>query len=377
MNRPTRSSVDHSRGTGRYGSDAQYQLLRAMPKAELHCHLDGSLRPASLLEMAAERGVALPRTSAEDVADYMRVDDARDLEGYLSRFGITLAVMQDGAGIERAARELVEDAASDGIRYIEIRFCPALSTESGLTASDVTDAMLRGMSLGEQTTGTVARAIVCGLRSLPAPHSMEMAELAASYRSRGVVAFDLAGAESSFPAAAHADAFAFVRRNDLAVTVHAGEGAGAASIREAVHECGADRIGHGVRLFEDPSLEQYVIDREIPLEACPTSNVQTRVVREFADHPLAHYVRRGALVTLSTDNRLMSDVTLTDEYVRCMNELALDFEALANLALASFDAAFIDAASRRAMRDAAAAEISALRRTPEYDAIAPASGATS
>ena len=334
--------------------------LRRMPKAELHCHLDGSLRPDTLLELATAQGHPLPALTASDLGEWMRVDDARNLEDYLARFDITLAVMQDAASLERIAHELVLDAALDGVRYIEVRFCPALNTRRGLSLEDVLAAVLRGLARGEQASGTVARVIVCALRSLPWPHALVMAELAVAFKAKGVVAFDLAGGEFGNSATLHAEAFDFARTNDLAVTVHAGEGDGPQSIRDAIHRCGADRIGHGTRLHEDAALESYVIDRQIPLEVCPTSNVQTRVVPVFGEHPLARYQRLGAVVTLNTDNRLMSGVSLTDEFVQCARHLRCGLPELAAMSLAGFDAAFLPYEARQRLRQAAQRDIAAL-----------------
>jgi adenosine deaminase len=220
-------------------------------------------------------------------------------------------------------------------------------------------AIIRGADQGERETGTIARHIVCALRSFPESSAMVMAELAVAHRGP-VVAFDLAGGEAGNPATRFAAAFDFARNSDLSVTVHAGEGAGAESIRDAVHRCGADRIGHGTRLFEDASLFEYVVDHQIPLEVCPTSNVQTRVVQTFDAHPLAEYVAAGAVVTINTDNRMMSGVSLTDEYARCAQYLGFDPTTLASLAVHSFDAAFLSLRERQAMRDAASAECSRL-----------------
>ncbi len=341
-------------------STAFAEIIRRMPKAELHCHLDGSLRPATLYALSVQQGRPLSVTTSDALGDWMRVDDARNLEEYLARFEITLAVMQDADSLERIACELVLDAALDGVRYIEVRFCPALSTREGLTLDDVMTAVLRGLARGGRESGTVARAIVCALRSLPWPHAMEMAELAVAFKERGVVAFDLAGGELGNPAQIHALAFDFARANDLAVTVHAGEGDGPESIRDAVHRCATDRIGHGTRLHEDPALEAYVIDRQIPLEVCPTSNVQTRVVATFAEHPLARYLRMGAVVTINTDNRLMSGVSLTDEYVRCVQALGYGLRELTQLSLSAFDAAFLPLAERRALKHAAERDLERL-----------------
>lgn len=342
-------------------SAAFTEIVQRMPKAELHCHLDGSLRPSTLHALSLAQEIALPVSSVSALGDWMRVDDARNLADYLARFDVSLAVMQDAASLERIAHELVLDAALDGVRYLEVRFCPALHTRGSLAVDEVMRAVLRGLARGERESGTLARVIVCALRSLPTPHSLEMAELAVAFRGNGVVAFDLAGGEPGNPASAHHAAFQYARMHDLSVTVHAGEGDGAHSIREAVHLCGADRIGHGTRLFEDASLEAYIVDHQIPLELCPTSNVQTRVTQSFAEHQLARYRELGAVVTINTDNRLMSGVTLTDEYLQCAMHLGYGFDVLAELSLAAFDAAFLPFAARRQLRESAAREIGLLR----------------
>jgi adenosine deaminase len=336
------------------------ERLRRLPKAELHCHLDGSLRPETMLEIARETGRAMPRPDADSLRDYMLVDDAANLEDYLARFETTLAVMQTGPAIERVAYELVEDAARDGVRYIEVRFAPNLNTREGLSLESVVDASLRGLARAEREHGTVARVIVTALRHQDLRVAEELAELAAAYRGRGVVGFDLAGGEAGNPATRYASAFAVARRHDMACTCHAGEGAGADSVRDALHGCCADRIGHATRLIEDASLLEYVIDRQIPLECCLTSNVQTRAAASYESHPFRTYFDRGANVLLNTDNRLMSGTTLTDEYVHAAVRLGFGFDELARVAVNSFESAFLPLAERRQLVDAARADIRAL-----------------
>jgi adenosine deaminase len=315
--------------------------LRQLPKAELHCHLDGSLRPATLLELGRDQRVSLPKQTAEELAEYMRVDDAQHLDDYLRRFDVTISVLQTSEALERAAYELAEDAHEDGVRYIEIRNAPILNVVRGLTLVDAIEAPLRGLSRAEHDFGITARFIVCSLRQLPPESSLDLAKLAVEFRNDGVVAFDLAGGEKGNPASLHAEAFRYAREHNLAVTVHAGEGDGAHSIHEAVHICGADRIGHGTRLIEDPELTQYVNDRRIALEICLTSNVQTRVADSYATHPIREYFDRGLNVTLNTDNRLMSATTLTDEYVVAAEQLGFTIEELAGIALNGFESAFL------------------------------------
>ena len=336
------------------------EILRRIPKTELHCHLDGSLRPATMIELGREYGVAMPEQDIARLTAHMRVDDARHLEDYLERFETTLGVMQSAAAIERIAYELAEDAAAESVRYIEVRFAPVLNVRGGLSSVDVVDAALAGLRRARHDHGITGRVIICSLRHLPPSTSMELAELAVAYKDRGVVAFDLAGGERGNPASAHADAFAHARQQDLAVTVHAGEGDGPRSIREAVHLCGADRLGHATRLIEDQALTQYVNDRRIGLEICLTSNVQTRAVDSYGAHPLRSYFDHGLNASLSTDNRLMSGTTLTDEYEHAARELRFTFDELCELALNGFASAFLPWEERLTMRAAAEAEIAEL-----------------
>ncbi|HEY9478719.1 MAG TPA: adenosine deaminase [Gemmatimonadaceae bacterium] len=336
------------------------ELLRAMPKAELHCHLDGSIRPATLLELGREYDQPMPASTPESLAATMAARDVRDLADYLRRFETTLSVMQTGDAIRRIAYELVEDAAGDGVRYMEIRFCPALNVRGSLSLSDVLDASLRGIALAERDHDTRARVIVCALRNMSPAMSLELAELAVAYKGRGVVGFDLAGGEHGNPALTHVAAFDLARRAGLGVTVHAGEAFGPKSIRQAVFDLCADRIGHGTRLFEDPDLASYVNDRRITLEICLTSNVQTRVVPAYDAHPLRTYFDHGMSVTLSTDNRLVSGTTLTDEYLHAARALDFTLHELGEIALESFASAFLPWETRRTLLDEARREIEAL-----------------
>ena len=315
--------------------------LRQLPKAELHCHLDGSLRPQTLLDLAREYRIPMPKQTAEELAEAMRADDATNLEDYLRLFDVTISVMQTGEALERIAYELAEDAAEDGVRYIEVRNAPILNVVKGLTLVEAVEAPLRGLRRAENDFGIMGRFIVVAMRQFPAEHSLEMAKLAVEFKNDGVVAFDLAGGEKGNPAKLHAEAFRYARENNLAVTVHAGEGDGAESIRQAVHICGANRIGHGTRLIEDPDLTQYVNDRRIALEVCLTSNVQTKVADSYATHPFREYFDRGLNVTLNTDNRLMSATTLTDEYVHAAEHLGFTMDELAGIALNGFESAFL------------------------------------
>ncbi len=336
------------------------EQLRRLPKAELHCHLDGSVRPQTLLELGRELGVKMPRDSADALRDYMLVSDAKSLEDYLKRFEVTVSVMQTADAIERIAYELGTDAAADGVRYIEVRNAPILNSRGKLSMAQALEAQIRGLERAERDHGIIARSIVCSLRQLPPETSVELAQLAVEYRNNGVVAFDLAGGEYGFPASHHAEAFAYARKHNLAVTVHAGEGDGPRSVRDAVHSCGAHRLGHATRLIEDPELTQYVNDRRIGLEICLTSNVQTHAAKSYETHPLREYFDRGMNLTLNTDNRLMSGTTLTDEYVYAATKLNFTLDELCTLALNGFEAAFLPWEQRVKLLDDMSKEMQAI-----------------
>lgn len=317
------------------------ERLVALPKAELHVHLDGSLRPQTMVELAAEQGVFLPHEDAESLGSYMRVDVATDLVGYLERFQVSLSVMQTAEGLERIAYELAEDAAAENVRWIEVRFSPALFTEEGLTLEQAIEAPLEGLARARQDFGIMSGVIVCALRSQDPVMSVRLARLAVDYADRGVVAFDLAGAEHGYPAIDHADAFDLVAAANLPITIHAGEAYGPESIAQALQRCHARRIGHGTRLHEDEDLLHFVRDFRVPLEICPTSNVQTGATRALGTHPIRTYYDRGLVVTVSTDNRLMSGVSLTDEYEALHNSLDFSWDELVDVARMGFQSAFL------------------------------------
>jgi adenosine deaminase len=315
-----------------------------------------------MLELGRAYGKPMPAANADALRSYMTVSDARNLEDYLERFAVTLSVMQTEEALERIAFELAEDAAKDGVRYIEVRYAPVLNVREGLSLEQAVEAPLRGLARAEQEHGVTGRVIVTAIRNMAPSVSQELAELAVAFRHRGVVGFDLAGGEAGNPAAAHARAFEYARSHDLACTCHAGEGDGAESVREAVHVCGAHRIGHATRLIEDTSLTDYCNDRRITLEICLTSNVQTRATQSYETHPFREYYDRGLNVVLNTDNRLMSGVTLTDEYVHAAQSLDFSFDELSRVALNGFESCFLPHEERMQLVASAQAEIAALRK---------------
>ena len=336
-------------------------LLRRIPKAELHCHLDGSVRATTLLELGREFGVEMPEATPDALAHHMYVRDARHLEDYLTRFDTTLAVMQRASALERITFELAEDAWADGVRYIEVRYAPVLNVREGLSYEEVVEAPLRGLARARREHGIIGRLIICGLRHLAPQVSLDLARLAVSYQGRGVVGFDLAGGEAGHPASLHAAAFRHALDHGMFCTCHAGEGAGAESVRDAVHMCGATRIGHGTRLIEDLTLTDELAKKGVAIEACLTSNVQTRAAKDYASHPLRAYFERGMQVTLNTDNRLMSGTTLTDEYAHAANELQFGFDDLCTLARNGFTSAFLPDDEKRLLLATVDAEFAALR----------------
>lgn len=336
-------------------------LLRRLPKAELHCHLDGSVRPATMLELAKEYKVAMPRDDVDALREYMRVDDARNLEDYLMRFDTTLSVMQTEEALERIAYELAIDVAAEGVRYIEMRFAPPLNTLQGLTLEQAVEAPLRGIHRAQREADITARVIVCSLRHYDPELSLELARLAVGYKDRGVVGFDLAGGEIGNPASRHAAAFSYCKEHGLACTCHAGEGDGADSIRQAVHDCHAHRIGHATRLLEDPALVEEVHERGIALELCLTSNVQTRATDRYETHPLKQFLARGMNVCLNTDNRLMSGTTLVDEYHHAATSCDCTFDELAGMALDGFRSSFLPDAEKLVLVERMVREIEGIR----------------
>jgi adenosine deaminase len=319
-------------------------ILR-LPKADLHLHLDGSLRADTVLQIAASEGLDLASRDEASLRTILSPPlDPPSLERYLKAFDVTCAVMQTRHAIRRIARELVEDCAAENITYLEARFCPSLLTLGGLS---LFEAVAEGLEEGERATGTMARQIICALRHRDLREGVELAEAAVALRSRGVVAFDLAGPEAGFAAAWHEEAFRVARRGGLWTTVHAGEADGPDSIYEALHTLGADRIGHGTTLVNDPALMAWMIDRKLPIEVCPTSNVQTGAAPSLERHPVRSLLERGATVVVCTDNRLVSDVTLSHELRAVASAAQLGLDEIGLLLRRGFSSAFVSLEERR------------------------------
>lgn len=333
------------------------ELIARAPKVLLHDHLDGGLRPQTVIDLAEQFGYrGLPSTDARELSRWFsEAAYSGSLERYLETFQHTVGVTQTAEALARVARECAEDLAADGVVYAEVRYAPELHVEQGLTLHQVIDAVLEGFDQGAKHASRNGHWIRIGVlltAMRTATHSKQIAELAVEYRDKGVVGFDIAGAEAGFPPTRHLDAFEYLRRENAHFTIHAGEAFGLPSIWEAIQWCGADRLGHGVRIVDDidvtdpnnPTLGRlaaYVRDRRIPLELCPTSNVQTGAAPSIAEHPIGMLRKLNFRVTLNTDNRLMSGTSMTREMQLCCEAFGWTLDDLQWLTVNAMKSAFI------------------------------------
>ena len=353
--------------------------IRALPKVSLHDHLDGGLRPATIIELAGAVGHQLPSTDPVALGQWFRDSaDSGSLVRYLETFDHTIAVMQTRAGLARVAQEFVEDLADDGVVYGEVRWAPEQHLAKGLSLDEAVEAVQEGLDAGVEAVGARGRTIQVGQLITAMRHAdrgQEIAELAVRHRDRGAVGFDIAGAEEGFPPARFADAFTYLAQHQFPATVHAGEASGVDSIVDALVNGRAQRLGHGVRIAEDITVEfdddggsdspvgmatlgqvaSWVRDRGIPLEVCPSSNLQTGAIEAFgkdiASHPIDLLYQLGFNVTVNTDNRLMSGVTLTDEFELLVETFDYDLDDLLELTLNAVEAAFLPLDSRTALAE--------------------------
>jgi adenosine deaminase len=340
------------------------EAIRRAPKVLLHDHLDGGLRPATVIDLAAASGYRdLPTADPVELGRWFRdAADSGSLERYLETFAHTVGVMQSAEALRRVAAECAQDLAADGVVYAEVRFAPELHLESGLSLDEVVEAVLAGFTEG--TAGTAGRLRVGTLLTAMrhAARSMEIAELAVRYRDAGVVGFDIAGAEAGYPPTRHLDAFEYCQRENFHFTIHAGEAFGLPSIWQALQWCGADRLGHGVRIIDDITehddgtvelgrLASYVRDKRIPLEMCPSSNVQTGAAKSIAEHPIGLLSRLRFRVTVNTDNRLMSDCSMTSEMAALVSAFGYGWADLRWLTINAMKSAFLPFDQRLALID--------------------------
>ncbi|MFJ1761973.1 adenosine deaminase [Amycolatopsis sp. NPDC088138] len=347
--------------------DLPIETLRRAPKVLLHDHLDGGLRPSTVAELADATGYAgLPTTDAAELGSWFRrAADSGSLVSYLETFAHTCGVMQTEESLVRVAAEAVEDLAADGVVYAEVRYAPELFVERGLSLDAVVEAVQAGFTEGTRRVAAAGGSIrvgtlLCAMRQHA--RALEIANLAVRYRDAGVVGFDIAGPEDGFPPTRNLDAFEYLRQNNAHFTIHAGEAFGLPSIWEAIQHCGAERLGHGVRIIEDIKsdadgtvhlgrLAAYVRDRRIPLEICPTSNVQTGAARSIAEHPIGLLAKLRFRVTVNTDNRLMSGCTMTSEFATLHETFGYGLDELRWFTINAMKSAFIDFDSRLALID--------------------------
>jgi len=327
-------------------------VMQSLPKVLLHEHLDGVLRPQTVIELARGTGYTdLPTNDAELLGKWFHQGaNQGSLAKYLEGFKHTIAVMQTEEALERVAYEQAEDLSRDGVVYYETRFAPLFHTTKGLTHQQVVAAVLKGMARGRQDFGLRSGLIICAMRNMNV--SLEMAELAVDFRERGVVGFDLAGEEGGYPPKKHVEAFHYIQRENFNITVHAGEGFGKESIWQAIQYCGAHRIGHGTRLIDDIAvangkavklgdLAQYMLDKRIPLELCLISNVHTGATPSLEQHPFKILYQEKFRVTLNTDNRLMSDTTMTKEFEAAAETFGLGLDDFEKITINAMKSAFL------------------------------------
>jgi len=336
-------------------------FLHALPKTDLHVHLDGSLRLGTVRELAPIHDLGFDFQTDEDVRAVCQVpDDCESLVDYLRVFDITLKLMQTAPELTRIAYELAEDAHRENVRYIEVRYSPLLHTNKGLDYDSVVAAVQEGLDLARRQFGIVCGQIICGIRHISAESSLELADLAVRWKGRGVVGFDLAGAEKDYPAKDHIEAFQKVLNNNINITIHAGEAFGAPSIHQALHYCRARRIGHGTHLIEDIDLMNWVNDHRIPVEICLASNLQTKAIPDYQSHPIRRFMEEGLRVTLNTDNRLVSGTTVTNEYRLAVENYGLSEDEVLGLVMNGFKSAFLPLKEKTLLVEQVLAEFASL-----------------
>ncbi len=328
-------------------------IIKKVPKVQLHDHLDGGLRPETILDLAKEiHYKKLPTKDPEELAQwFFRGANKGNLVEYLQGFEHTIAVMQTKDALERVAYEMMEDMKNDGVCYIETRFAPVFHTAKGLHYDEIIEAVLSGLEKGKKAFGVGYGLILCGMRNMK--NTLEFAELAVNFRNQGVVGFDLAGEEGGYPPKKHIEAFNYIKRENFNITIHAGEAFGKESIWQAIQWCGSHRIGHATRLIEDMAfdkdgnvaalgeLAQFILDKRIPLEICLLSNVHTGAIDKLENHPFIHLYNQKFRVFLNTDDRLMSDTTLTNEYVTAAQVFGISLDDIEKLNLNAMKSAFI------------------------------------
>lgn len=333
------------------------EQIRALPKVELHLHLDGSVKPETVLELGKKVGANLPTDNLNELSKYLLVsEDCKSLGEYLEKFALPLEIMQTEEGLERVAHELCETLAEENVRYFEVRFAPQLHTAKGLDLDRIVQAVLDGLNEGQIEYDIKAGLILCGMRHLSPELNLKLVDLAVRFKDKGVVGIDLAGDEAGFPVEVHAEVFKQAASRGINITIHAGEAEGAQSVKKSL-DLGAVRIGHGVRTLEDPNVLQMVKDKKILLEVCPKSNLHTKAVTKISEHPIKSYFDQGIRVTINTDNRSVSNTSLTEEYLLMVNELGFSLDELKQTIIFAAEAAFLPAFEKARLIEEIKAEL--------------------
>ncbi|MEW9702058.1 adenosine deaminase [Paenibacillus sp. SI8] len=338
-----------------------HDLLSRLPKVDLHLHLDGSVKPETILELALMQGIDLPVYDKEELIPHMRVnEECGSLTEYLSKFDFTTRFLQSAEALERVAYEVIEQSIEHNCKYVEVRFAPQLHRNNGLSVEETMHHVVEGLKRGYRDFGVRAGVIAICMRNHSCSNNLEVVQAAAKYVGKGVVAVDLAGDEASYPPEFFREVFAESRRLGIPVTIHAGEAAGAVNVYEAVAHLGAVRIGHGVRLKENTSILEMVKDLRIPLEMCPISNIQTKAVSGWDAYPIREYLEQGLVVTVNTDNPSVSGTNITKEYRELADRFGFTAPELVKLIMNGVDAAFLDEDDKLSLRREMEEEISGL-----------------
>src|SRR5437764_8307905 len=342
------------------------EFIEKLPKTDLHCHLDGSLRIETILDLAQKQKVKLPAEDPDKLFKLIYAGErCHSLDEYLKAFDITLSGMQTEDSLYRTAYELAEDCARENVRYFEVRYSPMLHTQRGLRLAAIVESVIQGLREGERRFGVRSGVILCGIRSISAESSLRVAQLCVAFKNRVVIGFDLAGAEYNYPAKDHKQAFQLILNNNVNCTAHAGEAYGPESIAQAIHYCGAHRIGHGTRLRENGDLLNYVNDHRIPLEICLSSNIQTRAAPDLASHPLPFFYTYGLRVTINTDNRLVTDTTVSKELLLVHEQYGLDLYDIKELIIDGFKSAFLPYREKADLLKKVTAELAQIKEPTE------------
>ncbi|MGK0552581.1 adenosine deaminase [Enterococcus faecalis] len=324
------------------------QLIQQLPKIELHCHLDGSIRPATLRKIAHEQGIQLPENEQQLRRQMIAPEKCLDLNDYLTRFQTVIACLQTKQALQAAAYDVIYQAATEAVAYIEVRFAPSLHTQKGLTLAEVVTAVLAGLKQGQADFQVKSNALLCGMRHEELQEIIQIVHLAHSFKTSGVAGFDLAGNEADYPPAQFEAALALAQQLSIPITLHAGECGCGQNVADAVH-LGATRIGHGIAVKDTPEYFPLLKDKHILLEMCPTSNLQTQTIKTSADYPLRQFMKAGLKVCINTDNRTVSNTTLTKEFLKLSQWHQLTYGEMKLLTQNAIDGAFLSEKEKSAL----------------------------